>query len=51
MAETPLFLNTLSTERYLMSASPEAVFNWFMASVAELKGNFDLHSATCSKRS
>jgi hypothetical protein len=40
MAEVPLFLNTLSAERYLMSVSPEAVFNWFMTSVAERKEKF-----------
>lgn len=37
MAEVPLFPTVLSTERYLMSASPEAVFNWFMATVAAVK--------------
>ena len=37
MAEVPLFPTALSTERYLMSASPEAVFNWFMATVAAVK--------------
>jgi hypothetical protein len=37
MTEVPSFSNALSTERYLMSASPEAVFNWFMATVAAAK--------------
>jgi hypothetical protein len=37
MAEVPLFSNALSAERYLMSAPPEAVFNWFMATVAAAK--------------
>jgi hypothetical protein len=37
MAEVPLFPTALSVERYLMSASPEAVFNWFMATVAAVK--------------
>jgi hypothetical protein len=38
MAEAPLFSNILCTERYLMSVSPEAVFNWFRAVVADAKG-------------
>jgi hypothetical protein len=46
MAEVPLLPTALSIERYLMSASPEAVFNWFMATAAAVKRSPHFSSST-----